>query len=394
MAQADKDGCVYVTVSWENQKQQCPEEFEDSIKAEIDKIAQTQGWNPINEDRYGKLKLNKVGDFNDLLRQIAKSSHDTRWLRHHANESIYRNLQLLFCRKRDKDDTDKAIYRLCCIGLVEDVTIDYLSQTYELKIRNRSDEDFQKCMFDFFRKYFSKEQAEKRVAEIEEQKGRNFLDKCLGYLTQFVYSNLEKKRYRAIDDMRIACEDSISERERTGNDDWLKEFIHLYFNSKYARKGYMVGGKDFSLTEDTDEQGLDGFDVVSKYLRAMTEDSSGSEVDNVKHLYGATLLCLRAHPENAALQLLLTYCITFLGAGTNETLKTNAYNNYIEGFVSLYSSMGSDMWACLDRFNEHLRAKVHDDYIREEILNKGKETITLLVHEEKLHQITKKYTSK
>ena len=394
MAQADKDGCVYVTVSWENQKQQCPEEFEDSIKAEIDKIAQTQGWNPINEDRYGKLKLNKVGDFNDLLRQIAKSSHDTRWLRHHANESIYRNLQLLFCRKRDKDDTDKAIYRLCCIGLVEDVTIDYLSQTYELKIRNRSDEDFQKCMFDFFRKYFSKEQAEKRVAEIEEQKGRNFLDKCLGYLTQFVYSNLEKKRYRAIDDMRIACEDSISERERTGNDDWLKEFIHLYFNSKYARKGYMVGGKDFSLTEDTDEQGLDGFDVVSKYLRAMTEDSSGSEVDNVKHLYGATLLCLRAHPENAALQLLLTYCITFLGAGTNETLKTNAYNNYIEGFVSLYSSMGSDMWSCLDRFNEHLRAKVHDDYIREEILNKGKETITLLVHEEKLHQITKKYTSK
>lgn len=394
MAQADKDGCVYVTVSWENQKQQYPEEFEDSIKAEIDKIAQTQGWNPINEDRNGKLKLNKVGDFNDLLTQIVKCSHDTRWLRHHADESIYRNLQLLFCRKRDKDDTDKAIYRLCCIGLVEDVTIDYLSQTYELKIRNRSDEDFKKCMFDFFRKYYSKEQAEKRVAEIEEQKGRNFLDKCLGYLTRFVYSNLEKKRYRAIDDMRIACEDSISERERTGNDDWLKEFIHLYFNSKYARKGYTVDGKDFSLTEDTDEQGLDGFDVVSKYLRAMTEDSSGSEVDNVKHLYGATLLCLRAHPENAALQLLLTYCITFLGAGTNETLKANAYNNYIEGFISLYNSMGSGMWSCLDRFNEHLRAKVHDDYIREEILNKGKETITFLVHEEKFHQITKKYTSK
>lgn len=274
MAEADKDGYVYVTVSWENQKQQCPEEFEDSIKAEIDKIAQTQGWNPINEDRNGKLRLNKVGDFNDLLKLIAKSSHDTRWLRHYANESIYRNLQLLFCRKRDKDDTDKAIYRLCCIGLVEDVTIDYLSQTYELKIRNRSDEDFKKCMFDFFRKYFSKEQAEKRVAEIEEQKGRNFLDQCLGYLTRFVYSNLEKKRYRAIDDMRIACEDSISERERTGSDDWLKEFIHLYFNSKYARKGYMVDGKDFSLTEDTDEQGLDGFDVVSKYLRGMTEDSS------------------------------------------------------------------------------------------------------------------------
>ena len=50
-----------------------------------------------------------------------------------------------------------------------------------------------------------------------------------------VDENLEKKRYRAIEDMCIACEDSIIERQANGNDEWLKEFIHLYFNSKYAR---------------------------------------------------------------------------------------------------------------------------------------------------------------
>ena len=394
MSQADKDGYVYVTVSWENQIKQNPEEFERSLKEEIARIAEQQGWGNLQEDRFHKLQPNKISDFNDLLTQIAKSSNDPRWLHYHTDEATYKRLKLIFCRKRDKDDTDKAIYRMCCIGLVEDVTVDYLSETYELKIRNRSDKEFQQYMIDFFRKYYSNEQAEKKVAEIDQQKGRNYLDKCLGYLTAFVYNNLEKKRYRAIDDMRIACENSISERERTGNDDWLKEFIHLYFNSKYARKGYLVDGRDYSLMEDTDEEGREDFEVVEKYILVMTEDNSGSEVDNVKHLYGATLFCLRAHPENAALQLLLTYCITFLGAGTNETLKTTAYKNYVEGFISLYNSMGSYMWDKLQDFNTHLRAKVHDNYIEQEILDKGKDAIMLFIHEEKLNQITKKYLSK
>lgn len=113
--------------------------------------------------------------------------------------------------------------------------------------------------------------------------------------------------------MCIACEDSIIERQANGNDEWLKEFIHLYFNSKYARTGYEVNGKPYSLKDDTDIEGKDGFDVVKKYIEIIdpVNDNSGSEVDNVKHLYGATLLCLRAHPDNAALQLLLAYCITF-----------------------------------------------------------------------------------
>ena len=85
-------------------------------------------------------------------------------------------------------------------------------------------------MLDFFRKYYSLEQARKKVDEIDNQRGRNYLDKCLGYLTAFVYENLEKKRFRAIEDMRIACENSITQREATHNDEWLKEFIHLYFN--------------------------------------------------------------------------------------------------------------------------------------------------------------------
>jgi len=250
-------------------------------------------------------------------------------------------------------------------------------------------------MLDFFRKYYSTEQAQKKVNEIDSQSGRNYLDKCLGYLTAFVYDNLEKKRYRAIEDMCIACEDSIVERQANGNDEWLKEFIHLYFNSKYARTGYQVHGQPYSLKDDTDIEGKDGFDVVERYIEVINpvNDDSGSEIDNVKHLYGATLLCLRAHPDNAALQLLLTYCITVLGAGNNETLKMNAYNNYIEGFRTMYKSVNSKVFDYIDKFNAYLSAKVRKDdvYIRKNLVENGKNTITLIIHEEIVNEITKNF---
>ncbi len=394
MARADADGYVYVTVSWENQVQQDSEQFEKSVKSEISRIAQEQGWCDIQEDRFGRLQLNRVGDFDELIAEISERSHDDRWLRYHAVDGIYNELRQLFCQKRDKDDTDKAIYRLCCIGLVEDVTIDYRSQTYELKIHNRSDEEFKKFMLSFFLKYYSLEQANERVNQIDKQKGRNYLDKCLGYLTAFVYNNLEKKRFRAIEDIRIACEDSITHQKTDHDDKWLKEFIHLYFNSKYARHDYEIGGKSYSLSRDTDEDGKDDFNTVIKYIDIVSKDNSGSEIENLKHLYGATLLCLRAHPDNAALLLLLTYCIAILGAGNNETLKTNALNGYIDGFMTLYERERNLIWEHIDKFNEILAVKTNEQFIKDELFGNCKETLALFIIGRKFNDFAEKYTSK
>lgn len=397
MKKAGKNGYAIVSVSWENYIQQDIDGFISSIKNKITDIASSQGWHDIDAKKYGEFNLNQINDFDTLIAKIAKYSGDSRWLRSHANIKIYESLKRAFYEKRDKDDTDKAIYRMCCIGLVEDVTIDYLSQTYELKIRNRTNEEFKQYMLDFFRKYYSQEQAEIKVNEIEKRKGRNYLDKCLGCLTEFVYKNLEKKRYRAIEDIRMACEESINNRPQSANDKWLKEFIHLYFNSKYARIGYQIEingtNRPYSLTEDTDQNSREDFDIVKKYIEAMTIDNSGSEVDNVKHLYGATLLCLRAHPNNAALQLLLTYCITFLGVGENETLKMNAFNGFIDGFMKLSEAKEPDFWKHINTFLEWIKNKIHDEdkFIQENILQKGEKTIMLLVHAKELDNIAKRY---
>lgn len=102
MSKANADGYVYVTVSWENQVQQDFEQFEESIRTEISKIAHEQGWFDLCEDRYGKFKLNLVGDFDELIAQISKCSGDARWLRYHAANNIYSRLRQLFCKNVTK----------------------------------------------------------------------------------------------------------------------------------------------------------------------------------------------------------------------------------------------------------------------------------------------------
>ena len=97
MSKANADGYVYVTVSWENQVQQDFEQFEESIRTEISKIAHEQGWFDLCEDRYGKFKLNLVGDFDELIAQISKCSGDARWLRYHAANNIYSRLRPILC---------------------------------------------------------------------------------------------------------------------------------------------------------------------------------------------------------------------------------------------------------------------------------------------------------
>ena len=384
---------VYVTVTWENQIQQDYEEFEQSVRNAITSIARRQQWNMMDEQRHGTLNLRKIDCFEDLLQKISRLSDDIRWVQYHASTNIYTELNRAFCRKRDKDDTDKAIYRMCCVGLVEDVMIDYNLETYLLKVRRRTDEEYLSCMLDFFKKYYSLEQAETKVAEIKEHAGRNTLDKCLGYLADFVYQSLERKRYRSIDDMRLACEDGLSNGE-----EWLKEFIHLYFNSKYARDDYRVGENDYSLKQDTDRRS-ETFDIVRKYIEVISLDNSGSEIENVKHLYGATLLVLRAHPENAALNLLRTFCIIFLGAGNNETLKHDALTSYVNGFVRLHSEQYetiSSLISIIEEYNAILQRYVHEDepFMQEKIINEGKELIMLNIHNNWINNFKTKYCKK
>lgn len=238
---------------------------------------------------------------------------------------------------RDKSDIAKAIYRMCCIGLIDDFTEDYGKKVYRVVATRKQDGSYYRALQSFLERYYTKERAVLEINKVPNYRGENEVHKCLGYLTEFIYEKIAVKRKQAIDDIRSFCMEGISY-----GDNWkdaneaLKDFIYYYFNSKYARKDYQTeSGQDFSLTSDTKEGKESSYDILFKYMRVIDDDVVGtsSPKDNIKHLQGAVRLIRRAIAEpNPTLDFLNVYCLTYLKVGANRNLQEELKNSYLRGY--------------------------------------------------------------
>lgn len=357
-----------VIIPWENDFNTNANSFNASVMNAAQLVASRTGWTVP-----GVIDAFSAHTFEELIANISKNSNDENWETHQADNSVA-PLKNAYYLRRDKDDTDKAIYRMCCIGLVDDVTIDYVNEFYTVKVSRKTDDEYYDALNFFFLKYYSTEQALRKTNEAREHRGQNASDKCMGYLADFIYENLEVKRRRAIDDMRDACI-----KGATQGDEDLKKYIHLYFNSKYARDTHTVNGQNYSLRRDVDE-GLPVLDIIWKYINVMNNDPSGSEADNIKHLYGAVLIILRAQAEdnmvNPALFLLRSFCLACLGTNNNETLIEEFREGYSKnGFYSIIEHETTQdpvsMKDHIDRYNKLIieKSKPEDLDVKECIEN-------------------------
>ncbi|MDR1897520.1 MAG: DEAD/DEAH box helicase, partial [Prevotellaceae bacterium] len=242
----------------------------------------------------------------------------------------------------DKAGIDKAIYRMCCIGLIDDFTQDYAKKRFRIVTKRKADGEYYQGLKRFLMRYYSEEKAEQEIQKVPNYRGENEIHKCLGYLTEFIYEKIAVKRKRTIDDMHTFCIQGLDDTKdwKEVNED-LKDFIYFYFNSKYAKDDYETEkGEPFSLTSDTDRGKKSSFDILFKYLRVIDEDvygSSGSPKDSIKHLQGAVRLIRRSLTDtNAALSMLNVFCLAYLGTNNNETLEEELENSYKEGYMSFF----------------------------------------------------------
>lgn len=433
---------IFLTISWENSISQDPIEFLSIINEALAKIiyanysefsyiiqntgldlnlvikryVQQLPLNPFNfYDKDGELieykkflrliDIAMYGAIGNGKNAIPKQT----WWSLYGLESKCKELRKAYHRHRSKSDTEKAIYRMCCIGLIDDVTIDYPSETYQIKIIKKTEGEYYRGLQQFLERYYTPSKAKKLIEDVPHRKGRGEIDKCLGFLTEFIYTNTEKKRLRAIDDMRLSCEIGINEGR-----DALKEFIHLYFNSKYARPGYTVFDEQkgidmpYSLHEDVEgntefvefENGLQDYSsLLRKYIEILFKDNSGSEIDNAKHLYGATLLLMRTYPDNAVLNLLKAYCIIYLGIDNNKNVEEELKQAFYTGFVSLYehnSETGfsfKNLTDIYDWYLEQIRVASRDQQLVDTLTKDAFETISLIIHNDWLQSFRNKYNN-
>lgn len=303
-----------------------------------------------------------------------------------------------------KDAIQKAIYRMCVIGLIDDFTEDYSKRKFRITTICQDNSHYYEYLSSYYRKYYSEDRVESMIEEVKRMsKSEGCIMACLKHLTSFIYKSIADKRARGILDMEQFCNMAI-----TSNKDWietnedLKDFIYYYFNSKYAREGFVTYDASlkkeipFSLKDDTNtdfhlESETTSFELVKKYMRVVDSDivNNDAQKDNVKHLQGAVRLIRRAAVEmNPVLNLLNIFCILFLGLQENEMLEEEICNDY-EGVIEYYTSKGN--LEILDEYVDLLISHAAIDESRKDYLQKLSTYIQLKKHLNNLKTIVNKY---
>jgi ATP-dependent DNA helicase RecQ len=307
-----------------------------------------------------------------------------------SNKDSLVTLKQLYYSPRAKADTDKAIYRLASIGIVDDYTVDYNKKSYTVFITKKNEDEYIEKLKSFMRKYYSANRVDTEIEYLLEHDGKTILQKCLSFLTKFVYKEIEVKRLRSIDDMILACEIGLQDN---GNEE-LKDFIYLYFNSKYAKLNHEIDGIPYSLTLDTDNAKEFSFEIVWKFIEAVDIDIDSLK-NNVKHLRGASLRLLRSEPRNGALLLLKAFSLFVLGIGNNKNIENEAKESLTLGFRLFrgkYKELTFEQLASsIEKYKIEIIRNANNSKEVKEILNEIIEELYLEFHNDWLKNFNEKY---
>ena len=299
------------------------------------------------------------------------SYHEDEQLLNHYNQQLQARLLPIFetpsvRRNRNsnkygygyaqyKDAIQKAIYRMCVIGLIDDFTENYKKEEFRIVSVCQEEYKYYDYLRSYYRKYYSEDRVDIMIDEAKHMAvTEGVIMACLKHLTSFIYRSIADKRARGILDMEQFCNMAINSGKdwKETNED-LKDFIYYYFNSKYAREGFVTYDSNvgqevpFSLKDDTNhdihsESEISDFCLVKKYMRVVDPDivNNDSQKDNIKHLQGAVRLIRRAIVGmNPVLNLLNIFCILFLDQQENEMLEQELYDDY-KAVMRLYASQG------------------------------------------------------
>jgi hypothetical protein len=245
-----------------------------------------------------------------------------------------------FYRIRNEEDTERAVYRLSVLGVIDDYVVDYPGKALEVYFHAKENKDYRENLRQYLRRYLGRESTQEWLSKVSDLSADSALKQYLWGLAEFVYEEIARKRERAIDYMDELLQLGLQEGQEA-----FRQNIVYYFTSKYARFEY--------LPEDLDQGKKEDLSDVRRYIGYIFDppDGLGGDIDNAKHLRGA---CARLRTslagENATLDVLNSFSILALTSvgrrGVEEELPSEAIECYVRGFQR-FKERGS--WKeCLD----------------------------------------------
>lgn len=226
---------------------------------------------------------------------------------------------------RNSSDTQRAIYRLNILGIIDDYVIDYVGNMIEVRFKAKTEKEYRDNFKKYLRRYLGIQTSKhwlKKVNQVEED---SILKKVLYVLIEFIESEIAAKRKRSIEYMRDLCEIQIEQGEQEFRDRMVR-----YFTSKYARQDY--------LPTDTQKGTKENCAIVKKYIEFINEppDGLGGQIDNAKHLRGACDNLRINMIDNASIDLLTSFSLFALELKEEDTLETMTDKPMLTKAVSLY----------------------------------------------------------
>ncbi len=254
---------------------------------------------------------------------------------------------------------EKTIYRMSCVSIISDYTIDYAGSTFTFLAKKKGENGYFASLKTFLTRYYTEAKAASEAEKAKEYKGLCEIQKCLGYLSEFVYTQIAEKRKRAMQDIDAFCKIGIDKSK-----DWkvlneeLKDFIYYYFNSKYAQYDYVAdSGEPFSLLVDSDKGKVSSFELLFKYMKVIEPEiyGIGTPKDNIKHLQGAVRLIRRAVTnENPMLSMLSVFCYLYLLTDNDIHKNKEILEDYKSAYLQLKKDNPYDFYAKIIEFKKKL----------------------------------------
>jgi len=283
-------------------------------------------------------------DFIDNLNyQFGKFTNSQRSLS--LNPDTIKYLESNYSRIRNSSDTQRAIYRMSIVGIIDDYVIDYVGRFIEVRFKAKSESEYVNNFRTYLKRYLGNETIEVWLKKVSDNSETSILKKVLYTLISFIEEEISDKRKRSIDYMQQLCELGYEQGEKV-----FRENIIYYFTSKYARVDF--------LPKDTDSGRIESVEIVKKYLGIFSEkpdedvvgfdkrlkgyisyppDGLGKEIDNAKHLKGACAnLRITMTKENASIDLLTSYSLFALEAKESDNLSAALERPLIEQAIQLY----------------------------------------------------------
>lgn len=221
-------------------------------------------------------------------------------------------LEAIFKNMRTHSDTLLALYRLQCLGIVQNYK-EESSGNIKIELKKIYLQDIIKHLYDFLNRYLSNSKTNTICSIIEKSSNEEILNLCIEQILDLTYLHILPRKYEGIKNMQTTCylgEKSTSKWE-------IQESLENFLYAKYTPE----------LKKSLNKQFPKGMEIVKNYIK-----ESGDFRYNWLHLNNTTNLLLNKYKENYTILLLNSYSEFLVNANCSEKL-IEASDALIKGFL-------------------------------------------------------------